>query len=94
VRFINHDFMPHNLVFAQPGSANAIGMAAIALGAEGFAKAFIPESNQILMASKLLASKEEQVMEFKVPSKAGDYDYLCTFPGHHLLMRGIMKVIE
>jgi azurin/lysophospholipase L1-like esterase/glucose/arabinose dehydrogenase len=94
VRFINHDFMPHNLVFAQPGSANAIGMAAIALGAEGFAKAFIPESDQILMASKLLASKEEQVMEFKVPSKAGDYDYLCTFPGHHLLMRGIMKVIE
>jgi len=86
--------MPHNLVFAQPGSANAIGMAAIALGAEGFAKAFIPESDQILMASKLLASKEEQVMEFKVPSKAGDYDYLCTFPGHHLLMRGIMKVIE
>jgi azurin len=82
------------LVFAQPGSANAIGMAAIALGAEGFAKAFIPESDQILMASKLLASKEEQVMEFKVPSKAGDYDYLCTFPGHHLLMRGIMKVIE
>ena len=94
VRFINHDFMPHNLVFAQPGSANAIGMAAIALGAEGFAKAFIPESDQILMASKLLASKEEQVMEFKVPTKAGDYDYLCTFPGHHLLMRGIMKVIE
>jgi len=94
VRFINHDFMPHNLVFAQPGSANAIGMAAIAFGAEGFAKAFIPESDQILMASKLLASKEEQVMEFKVPTKAGDYDYLCTFPGHHLLMRGIMKVTE
>ena len=93
VRFINHDFMPHNIVFGRPGSANDIGMAAIALGADGFAKAFIPDNDKILKASKLLQSKEEEVVTFKAPSEAGDYDYLCTFPGHHLLMRGVMKVI-
>jgi len=93
VRFINHDFMPHNIVFGRPGSANDIGMAAIALGADGFAKAFIPDNDKILKASKLLQSKEEEVVTFKAPSEAGDYDYLCTFPGHHLLMRGVMKVV-
>ncbi|MGA0326851.1 MAG: PVC-type heme-binding CxxCH protein [Limisphaerales bacterium] len=93
VRFINHDFMPHNIVFGRPGSANDIGMAAIALGADGFAKAFIPDSDKILKASKLLQSKEEEVVTFQAPSEAGDYDYLCTFPGHHLLMRGVMKVV-
>ena len=93
VRFINHDFMPHNIVFGRPDSANDIGMAAVALGADGFAKAFIPDNDKILKASKLLQSKEEEVVIFKAPSEAGDYEYLCTFPGHHLLMRGVMKVV-
>jgi azurin len=31
-------------------------------------------------------------MSFTAPIAKGDYPYVCTFPGHHILMRGVMKV--
>jgi len=62
------------------------------LGAEGFTKQFIPDSKKVIAASKLVDHKKTEVMEFKVPSKPGDYQYVCTFPGHSLLMRGVMTV--
>ncbi len=90
--FANPDFMPHNLVIVKPGAADDVGNAAVLLGAEGFEKEWVPESDQVLAATKLLDHKGEQTIEFAVPSEPGDYQFVCTFPGHHLLMRGIMKV--
>ncbi len=90
--FANPDFMPHNIVLVNPGKADPIAMQAMTLGANGFKTGFIPESNDILWSSKLLDHGKEQVIEFTAPSKPGDYPYVCTFPGHHLLMRGMMHV--
>ncbi len=90
--FENTDFMPHNLVIGMPDSANIIGPAAEALGASGFDKAFIPDSELILVASKLLNHEDVEVLEFTAPTTPGDYDFICTFPGHWQLMRGVMKV--
>lgn len=92
--FANPDFMPHNLVIGMPGSAEEIGPAAEALGAQGFALGFIPKSDKIIAYSKLLNYQESELMEFTAPSEPGDYDFVCTFPGHWTLMRGIMKVTE
>jgi len=92
--FFNPDFMNHNLVMVQPGAADEVGLAALAMGAKGFETGFIPENGKILFASKLLENKEEQVIEFTAPEKPGDYQYVCTFPGHHVLMRGIMRVLK
>ena len=86
--------MNHNLVMVQPGAADEVGLAALAMGAKGFETGYVPESDKILFASKLLENKEEQVIEFIAPEKPGDYQYVCTFPGHHVLMRGIMRVLE
>ena len=90
--FSNPDFMPHNFVIVQPGAADEVGTAAITLGASGFEKQWIPESDKILVSSQLLDHRGEQVLEFTAPTSPGDYQYVCTFPGHHLLMRGVMKV--
>lgn len=90
--FSNPDFMPHNLVMVNPGKADEVGQAAINLGAAGFDVGFVPKNNEILWASKLIDHKGEQVIEFKAPTKPGDYQYVCTFPGHHFVMRGIMRV--
>ena len=92
--FFNPDFMNHNLVMVQPGAADEVGLAAIAMGAKGFETGYIPASEKILFGSKLLENKEEEVIEFTAPTEPGDYQYVCTFPGHHILMRGIMQVIE
>ncbi len=90
--FANPDFLPHNFVVVQPGAADEVGNAAILLGAEGFEKDWLPQSDQILAASKLLDHRGEELLEFEAPEQAGDYPFVCTFPGHHLLMRGLMKV--
>ena len=90
--FANPDFMPHNVVMVNPGKADEVGQAAINLGAGGFDVAFVPKSKEILWASKLIDHKQEDIIEFKAPSKPGDYQYVCTFPGHHFVMRGLMKV--
>ncbi|MGK0239386.1 MAG: azurin/sugar lactone lactonase YvrE [Candidatus Pelagisphaera sp.] len=92
--FFNPDFMNHNLVMVQPGAADEVGMAALSMGAKGFETGYVPVSDKILFASKLLENKEEQVFNFEAPKEPGDYQFVCTFPGHHIMMRGVMKVIK
>ncbi len=90
--FANPDFMPHNIVFVQPGKLDAVAMKAMTLGAKGFEVGFVPDTPDVIWASKLLDNGTEEVIEFNAPSKPGDYPYVCTFPGHHILMRGVLKV--
>ena len=90
--FANPDFMPHNMVLTQPGKRDVVAMAALTLGAKGFELGFVPPSKDIIWASKLLDHGKEEVIEFTAPTKPGDYPYVCTFPGHHILMRGMLKV--
>jgi azurin/glucose/arabinose dehydrogenase len=90
--FVNPDYMPHNFVIVKPGTADAVGNAAIALGAEGFKKGWLPESPDILHATKLLEKGETQELEFTAPTEAGDYPFICTFPGHAGIMRGVIEV--
>ncbi len=89
--FVNPDFMPHNLLVVKPKTAEKLALEAMAMGAEGFAKGFRPDSDDILAGTKMLDNGQEETIEFTLPSK-GDYEFVCTFPGHYLLMRGIIKV--
>jgi putative membrane-bound dehydrogenase-like protein len=90
--FANVDFMPHNILLVKPGTADDVGLKAIALGAGGFAVNFIPESSDVLWSSKLIDHGQEEVIEFTAPTGEGAYPYICSFPGHHLLMRGMLYV--
>jgi azurin len=31
-------------------------------------------------------------MKFTLPNVPGDYQFVCTFPGHGVVMRGVIKV--
>lgn len=92
--FENHDFLPHNVVIGEPGSFEAIGSAADALGADGFAVDFVPETGQVLVASDLLEHNAYEVVTFTAPTTPGVYDVLCTFPGHRGTMNATMVVRE
>ncbi|MCI0436590.1 MAG: GDSL-type esterase/lipase family protein [Gemmatimonadetes bacterium] len=93
IRFVNDDYAPHNLLIGQPGSTEAIGAAADRLGPRGFAAAFIPESNQILIGSRLLDHRQTEMLAFTAPAVPGDYAVLCTFPGHRQTMNAVMRVV-
>ena len=90
--FFNPDAMPHNWLLVRPGKADAVGEAAVALGARGFELNWVPPGGDVLAATKLVDHNREEVLEFTAPATPGDYPYVCSFPGHHLLMRGVLTV--
>ena len=88
---------PHNILVVKPGTKDVVGMAANAgMSDPKFLteKQAVPDSEDVLFASKLIQAGEEDVLEFTAPAEAGDYPYLCTYPGHWAIMNGIMKVAE
>ncbi len=90
--FNNPDDMPHNFILVNPGKADEIGEAALALGLDGEKLNYIPTSNEILAYTHLIPPTGVETIYFEAPEKPGDYQYVCTFPGHHLVMRGIFRV--
>jgi len=92
--FENPDHMQHNLVITKPGKAAAVGALADAMAAnpDAMEKHYVPDSDLILFATGLVPHGEKEEKEFIVPSLPGDYPYICTFPGHWRIMRGIMVV--
>ena len=84
--------MGHNLVVLKKGiSAVAFGQKAMGAGAN--ATNALPDSVKVdtIAATKLLGPDETETISFTAP-ETGDYEYVCTFPGHFALMRGTMKV--
>ena len=90
--FANVDFMPHNILLVKPGKADEIGLKAMALGAKGFEVNYVPESPDILWSSKLIDTGKEEIINFTAPTTEGAYPFICSFPGHHLVMRGTLIV--
>jgi len=84
--------MGHNLVVLKKGiSAIAFGQKAMGAGAN--ATNALPDSvkGDTIAATKLLGPAESETITFSV-SEAGDYEYVCTFPGHFAMMRGVLKI--
>ncbi len=92
--FENPDVTPHNLLIVQPGAADEVGLAGneMAKLTDGMARHFIPDSPKILHKTKLLNQGESEILRFHAPKTPGSYPYICTFPGHWLVMKGEMVV--
>ncbi len=94
--FENTDLMPHNFVITQPGSLEQIGQQAEATATDPSAAArnYVPPSNKVLLASRLLQPREVEKLSFTAPSQPGVYPYVCTYPGHWRRMFGALYVVE
>ncbi|MCA0231242.1 MAG: auracyanin family protein [Bacteroidetes bacterium] len=92
--FNNNDDMLHNCVLVKPGTANPTGEAAIKLGLKGSDLQYVPKSANVLFHTNILQPETSETIYFVAPSEPGDYTFLCTFPGHHTLMQGKMKVVK
>ncbi len=92
----NNDLMPHNFVIVQPGSMEEVGMLGETTGLQpdAFKRQFVPPSNKVIFASRLLQPREQQRLSFTAPTKPGVYPYICTFPGHWRRMYGALYVVE
>ena len=87
--------MPHNLCLLKPGTKDKV--IALANGMltdpNAMAKDYIPDSPDILHHTKLIQPGQTGILEFTI-TEPGDYPYLCTFPGHAILMHGVLTITK
>lgn len=95
-RLKNTDNMPHNFAVVQPGFLAEVGELAEATGREddAAARGFIPKSDRILAASRLVQPEQSDSIFFNVPVEPGIYPYVCTYPGHWRRMYGTLYVVD
>lgn len=94
--FQNPDFMQHNFVLISPKSSEKVGAAAdkLAQDPEGAKMNYVPKMPEVIMATPLINPGKSFTITIKVPDTAGDYPYICTFPGHWRIMNGILRVTK
>jgi putative heme-binding domain-containing protein len=90
----NPDVVPHNWALIKPGTLHRVGDLANKLisNPEAAARQYIPESSDVLVYTDIVLPREKFTISFKAPQEPGRYPYLCTFPGHWLVMNGVMIV--
>jgi putative heme-binding domain-containing protein len=97
--FKNPDATDHNLVIVMPGTLAEVGTAAndMAKDPRNAAGDFIPESKRhlIIAATPMVGPTRKalaHVLRFESPTSPGVYPFVCTFPGHWMVMNGRMVV--
>lgn len=99
VIFENDDVMPHNFVIVPPGRHMEIGTAAMTMTPDKLDKkgrAYMPPAfeKEIIAATKLMEPGQKEQLKVKAPNKPGDYEFVCTFPGHAFIMWGTLTVTK
>tara|TARA_B100001059_G_scaffold73116_1_gene70459 strand:+ start:17788 stop:18297 length:510 start_codon:yes stop_codon:yes gene_type:complete len=85
---IGKEFMGHNFVLLKKG-----------INVDEFAKKatlaksndYIPDSDETIAFTKMLGGGESTTISFTAP-ESGTYTYICSFPGHYMIMRGELIV--
>jgi azurin len=80
--------MPHNWVLVKKGSAERVATKAIEAGPD---KNYIPATDDVLVATSLLKPGAKEEITFPAPA-AGEYLFICTYPGHWQQMQGTFTV--
>jgi putative heme-binding domain-containing protein len=92
--FVNPDAVPHNWALVKPGTLAKVGELVNRIIAEPDAavRNYIPRSDDVLVHTDIVAPQDQFIVSFRAPATPGRYPYLCTFPGHWMVMNGEMTV--
>jgi len=87
------EIMGHNLVIAKLADLEHIAFEGQRFGSS---KDYLNVNNpKIIAHTKMLEGGEEDTISFKVANLADNkYGYICTYPGHFVMMRGIIEMID
>ena len=88
------ELMGHNVVILNAGGTVADFGAAVMQNGGSVENGYLPEAlaDQVLAATELIGGGEETTITFTAPD-AGEYVFLCTFPGHFAVMKGVMTSV-
>jgi azurin len=94
LRFENPDVLPHNWVLIRPDATERVGELANRMIAapDAMKRHYVPDSPDVLAHTRVLDPQKDTAIHFTAPAQPGRYPYLCTFPGHWMIMRGVLIV--
>jgi putative heme-binding domain-containing protein len=92
--FTNPDVVPHNWVLLKPGSLLHVGEAVNRLVAdpEAALRQYVPPSDDVVAYTDIVPPGEKFTIYFRAPETPGRYPFLCSFPGHWMVMNGQLIV--
>lgn len=85
--------MKHNVVILDTNADDVVqrvGQAGMAAAANDH----IPDDDAVLAHTAVSDPGETVSVTFTAPSEPGKYRYICTFPGHYMMMQGTMTVVS
>ena len=91
IKLVNEGIDPamlHNIVFINYGTRKEVAMQSIDAGPD---RKYVPDNSNVIAFSDLANPGETVILEFKAPDR-GNYEFLCTYPGHSEIMRGYFFV--
>lgn len=95
IAFDNTDDMPHNIVILQRNaSLEDAGRRLNAFIAQPRAADanYVPPDLPVVAVGAMVNSRASGRLVFTAPAEPGEYPFICTFPGHWLTMRGVLRV--
>ncbi|QEH37147.1 Auracyanin-B precursor [Aquisphaera giovannonii] len=92
--FQNPDVVPHNWALLRPGSLARVGdlLNRIIAEADAAVRHYIPRSDDVIAYVDITDPGTEFAIYFRAPSARGRYPFVCTFPGHWMVMNGVLTV--
>ena len=92
--FHNPDAVPHNWALLKPGALQSVGEQTNKLISDPAAagQQYIPKTKDVLVYTDVVEPNGKFTVYFRAPKLPGRYPYICTFPGHWMVMNGTMIV--
>ena len=59
---------------------------------EAVLRQYVPKSDEVISYTDIVQPGQEFTIYFRAPQEKGHYPYLCTFPGHWMVMNGELIV--
>ncbi len=82
--------LPHNFVVVKPGTEAAVAAAGLKMGD---AAGYLDLSDRDILANGPMVKPGASAdFTFTAPEQPGKYPYICTIPGHYMMMKGVLTV--
>jgi azurin len=81
--------LPHNWVLVKPGTEASVAASGLKLGEPA---GYIDVRDKNMLVHTPLAKPGETVEVTFTAPEAGSYPYICSFPGHYMMMKGVLTV--
>lgn len=92
LRFVNDGTLPHNLVLPRSeDDIDALALAAYEAAETGYVP--LAQKEKLVAYTSLVSPGETAEVSFEVPP-AGEYTYICLFPGHANTMLGTLRALR